>query len=128
MHKTHDQIENEEGEQVEGPLKLRVDCHFGKRKRLAAIRTCTSHVQVRLPDVRLCQLYPAVSSTQQQQQQHRQQEQQQQTSQYKQTIQHKQTIQQQQQLSHGIIIIIISLQSTGTDAGRQAPLLDQNSL
>ena len=48
MYKTHDQVENEEGEMVEGPLKLRVDCHFGKRKRLAAIRTCTSHVQVRL--------------------------------------------------------------------------------
>jgi len=48
MYKTHDQVENDEGEMVEGPLKLRVDCHFGKRKRLAAIRTCTSHVQVRL--------------------------------------------------------------------------------
>lgn len=48
MYKTHDQVENEEGELVEGPLKLRVDCHFGKRKRLAAIRTCTSHVQVRM--------------------------------------------------------------------------------
>ena len=24
---------------------LRVECHFGKRKRLAAIRTCCSHVQ-----------------------------------------------------------------------------------
>ena len=51
MYKTHDQVENDEGEMVEGPLKLRVDCHFGKRKRLAAIRTCTSHVQVRLQAV-----------------------------------------------------------------------------
>jgi large subunit ribosomal protein L9e len=29
----------------EGEKKLRVDCHFGKRKALASIRTCTSHVQ-----------------------------------------------------------------------------------
>ena len=29
----------------EGEKKLRVDCHFGKRKALAAIRTCCSHVQ-----------------------------------------------------------------------------------
>lgn len=54
MYKTHDQVEDEEGEMVEGPLKLRVDCHFGKRKRLAAIRTCTSHVQVRLQAVMYC--------------------------------------------------------------------------
>lgn len=48
MYKTQDDIqpEDEEGEVTKGPLKLRVDCHFGKRKRLAAIRTCTSHVQV----------------------------------------------------------------------------------
>ncbi|KAL3145959.1 60S ribosomal protein L9 [Trebouxia sp. C0009 RCD-2024] len=47
MYKTQDDIqpEDEEGEVTKGPLKLRVDCHFGKRKRLAAIRTCTSHVQ-----------------------------------------------------------------------------------
>ena len=30
----------------EGQKVLRVDCHFGKRKALASIRTCTSHVQV----------------------------------------------------------------------------------
>lgn len=30
----------------EGVKKLKVDCHFGKRKRLAAIRTVCSHVQV----------------------------------------------------------------------------------
>ena len=49
MYKTQEDIEpeDEEGEVTKGPLKLRVDCHFGKRKRLAAIRTCTSHVQVR---------------------------------------------------------------------------------
>ena len=29
----------------EGQKKLKVDCHFGKRKRLAAIRTVCSHVQ-----------------------------------------------------------------------------------
>ena len=29
----------------EGVKKLRVDCHFGKRKNLAAIRTTTAHVQ-----------------------------------------------------------------------------------
>ncbi|GAB4824001.1 hypothetical protein N2152v2_011047 [Parachlorella kessleri] len=29
----------------EGVKKLNVDCHFGKRKSLAAIRTATSHVQ-----------------------------------------------------------------------------------
>lgn len=46
MYKTQDDVEDEEGEVTKGPLKLRVDCHFGKRKRLAAIRTCTSHVQV----------------------------------------------------------------------------------
>ena len=48
MYKTQEDIqpEDEEGEVTKGPLKLRVDCHFGKRKRLAAIRTCTSHVQV----------------------------------------------------------------------------------
>lgn len=48
MYKTQDDIqpEDEEGEVTKGPVKLRVDCHFGKRKRLAAIRTCTSHVQV----------------------------------------------------------------------------------
>jgi len=47
MYKTQDDVqpEDEEGEVTKGPLKLRVDCHFGKRKRLAAIRTCTSHVQ-----------------------------------------------------------------------------------
>jgi large subunit ribosomal protein L9e len=28
----------------EGEKKLRVDCHFGRRKSLASIRTCTSHV------------------------------------------------------------------------------------
>lgn len=32
----------------EGKKVLKVDCHFGKRKSLASIRTCTSHVQVRL--------------------------------------------------------------------------------
>jgi large subunit ribosomal protein L9e len=31
----------------EGRKVLKVDCHFGKRKALASIRTCTSHVQVR---------------------------------------------------------------------------------
>lgn len=31
----------------EGQKVLRVDCHFGRRKALASIRTCTSHVQVR---------------------------------------------------------------------------------
>lgn len=31
----------------EGQKVLKVDCHFGKRKALASIRTCTSHVQVR---------------------------------------------------------------------------------
>ena len=48
MYKTQEDIqpEDEEGEVTKGPVKLRVDCHFGKRKRLAAIRTCTSHVQV----------------------------------------------------------------------------------
>ena len=30
----------------DGKQKLKVDCHFGKRKRLAAIRTTISHVQV----------------------------------------------------------------------------------
>ena len=35
----------------EGVKKLNVDCHFGKRKSLAAIRTATSHVQVRLVGV-----------------------------------------------------------------------------
>ena len=35
----------------EGQKVLRVDCHFGRRKALASIRTCTSHVQVR---TRLC--------------------------------------------------------------------------
>ncbi len=30
----------------EGKKVLKVDCHFGKRKSLASIRTCTSHVQV----------------------------------------------------------------------------------
>jgi large subunit ribosomal protein L9e len=29
----------------DGEKKLRVDCHFGRRKALASIRTCTSHVQ-----------------------------------------------------------------------------------
>jgi len=29
----------------DGSKKLQVDCHFGKRKALAAIRTCISHVQ-----------------------------------------------------------------------------------
>ncbi|KAL4448059.1 hypothetical protein ABPG75_005278 [Micractinium tetrahymenae] len=29
----------------EGQKVLKVDCHFGKRKALASIRTCTSHVQ-----------------------------------------------------------------------------------
>ena len=53
MYKEHDKIEGEDGEVTEGPLKLRVDCHFGKRKRLAAIRTCTSHVQVSMPTCRL---------------------------------------------------------------------------
>jgi large subunit ribosomal protein L9e len=28
----------------EDEKKLRVDCHFGRRKALASIRTCTSHV------------------------------------------------------------------------------------
>ncbi len=28
----------------EGVKKLRVECHFGRRKSLASIRTCTSHV------------------------------------------------------------------------------------
>ena len=28
---------------------LKVECHFGKRKNLAAIRTVCSHVQVRKP-------------------------------------------------------------------------------
>lgn len=50
MYKTQEDIQPEdeegEGEVTKGPLKLRVDCHFGKRKRLAAIRTCTSHVEV----------------------------------------------------------------------------------
>lgn len=32
----------------EGQKVLKVDCHFGKRKALASIRTCTSHVQVGL--------------------------------------------------------------------------------
>lgn len=32
-------------EDVEGQKTLKVDCHFGKRKRLAAIRTVCSHVQ-----------------------------------------------------------------------------------
>jgi large subunit ribosomal protein L9e len=31
--------------EVEGQKQLNVDCHFGKRKRLAAIRTVISHVQ-----------------------------------------------------------------------------------
>ena len=31
----------------EGKKVLKVDCHFGRRKALASIRTCTSHVQVR---------------------------------------------------------------------------------
>ena len=31
----------------EGRKVLRVDCHFGRRKALASIRTCISHVQVR---------------------------------------------------------------------------------
>lgn len=31
----------------EGSKVLKVDCHFGRRKALASIRTCTSHVQVR---------------------------------------------------------------------------------
>lgn len=30
----------------EGKKVLKVDCHFGKRKSLASIRTCISHVQV----------------------------------------------------------------------------------
>ncbi len=30
----------------DGKKQLKVDAHFGKRKALAAIRTCTSHVQV----------------------------------------------------------------------------------
>ena len=34
-------------ETEEGQKQLRVDCHFGKRKSLASIRTCVSHVQVR---------------------------------------------------------------------------------
>ncbi|EFN57638.1 hypothetical protein CHLNCDRAFT_59621 [Chlorella variabilis] len=29
----------------EGSKVLKVDCHFGRRKALASIRTCTSHVQ-----------------------------------------------------------------------------------
>ncbi len=32
----------------DGKKQLKVDAHFGKRKALAAIRTCTSHVQVGL--------------------------------------------------------------------------------
>ena len=31
--------------EVDGDKKLQVDCHFGRRKALASIRTCTSHVQ-----------------------------------------------------------------------------------
>ena len=31
--------------EVEGEKKLRVDCHFGRRKSLASIRTACSHVQ-----------------------------------------------------------------------------------
>ena len=30
----------------EGQKVLKVDCHFGRRKALASIRTCTSHVMV----------------------------------------------------------------------------------
>ena len=33
----------------EGEKMLKVDCHFGKRKSLAAIRTCCSHVEASLP-------------------------------------------------------------------------------
>jgi large subunit ribosomal protein L9e len=31
--------------EVDGAKALLVDCHFGRRKALASIRTCTSHVQ-----------------------------------------------------------------------------------
>ena len=31
----------------DGAKQLRVDCHFGKRKTLAVLRTTTSHVEVR---------------------------------------------------------------------------------
>jgi len=34
-----------EEDETKTELRLIVDCHFGKRKRLAAIRTCCSHVQ-----------------------------------------------------------------------------------
>jgi hypothetical protein len=37
----------EEGDQK----KLKVEAHFGKRKALAAIRTCCSHVLVGAPDL-----------------------------------------------------------------------------
>ena len=33
----------------EGKKFLKVECHFGKRKNIAAIRTASSHVQVRCP-------------------------------------------------------------------------------
>lgn len=36
-----------EEDQEKTEQRLIVDCHFGKRKRLAAIRTCCSHVQVK---------------------------------------------------------------------------------
>ncbi|KAK9823959.1 hypothetical protein WJX72_006657 [[Myrmecia] bisecta] len=32
-------------DEEDGKKKIKVDCHFGKRKNLAAIRTCTSHIQ-----------------------------------------------------------------------------------
>jgi len=32
----------------DGKKQLKVEAHFGKRKALAAIRTCCSHVQVSL--------------------------------------------------------------------------------
>lgn len=45
-----------EEDQEKTEKRLIVDCHFGKRKRLAAIRTCCSHVQVRQRNVVLLPL------------------------------------------------------------------------
>lgn len=42
----------------EGQKFLKVDCHFGKRKNLAAIRTVCSHIQVRPFSLRLLDLRP----------------------------------------------------------------------
>ena len=44
-----------EEDETKTELRLIVDCHFGKRKRLAAIRTCCSHVQV---SMHICILRP----------------------------------------------------------------------